>query len=253
MNRKFICSLASKGALQKAKYIVDGNMCLVKGNSKNGNEAIAEVLVSNLLDIINIRHIRYYLDKAKDYNMIDTYKSDEYVSVCKIYEPDVREKISLYKYILAVTGVQKDKLNTQTVIDVINELPDRVKHDIMETLWIDAIVCNVDRHLNNIDILINKDCSIEMFPMFDFGDSLWHNGREVSERYTERAKPIGKNHLEQVRFIKKLYRYNIDMNYNAVYNKWLHNSENILKLLPIDIRNNMCYGLYKRLKKFRRI
>lgn len=61
------------------------------------------------------------------------------------------------------------------------------------------------------------------------------------------------SHLEQVRFIKKLYRYNIDMNYNAVYNKWLHDSENILKLLPIDIRNNMRYGLYKRLKKFRRI
>ena len=92
-----------------------------------------------------------------------------------------------------------------------------------------------------------------MFPMFDFGDSLWHNGRVVSERYNERAKPICKNHLEQVRFIKKYYRYDINMDYNIVYNTWLQSSDDILKLLPVDIRNNMRYGLYKRLKKFRRI
>jgi hypothetical protein len=73
-------------------------------------------------------------------------------------------------------------------------------------LFIDAVIANQDRHLNNWDIDINTGL---MIPVIDFGVSClsWETRtlKKISDSkgispYT--AKPFAKTHLEQLRVIK---------------------------------------------------
>lgn len=58
-------NLCTTGNLPKTIKKINCEDCLVKGNSYGNHEAISEVLVSNLIDCIDvsINHIRYKLEK----------------------------------------------------------------------------------------------------------------------------------------------------------------------------------------------
>lgn len=66
--------------------------------------------------------------------------------------------------------------NIDFIADVISRFSNIEKEKIEEffktLFYVDALVCNVDRHFNNFGILKAKDGTSKMIPFFDFGQSL---------------------------------------------------------------------------------
>ena len=65
VNSLELISSASKGALSKKWYKINGVTCLVKGNSLLGAEPYAEVLATNLARILGLKHITLYFNGCR--------------------------------------------------------------------------------------------------------------------------------------------------------------------------------------------
>lgn len=222
-----------------AKFTVSGNLTkklitvgsiqyLVKASSSYHHEAIYEVLVSNLLDILGIPHVRYTLDYAEKYGL---YSSDGYVSVCEWLSYSPNGVISFFDYLELTLG---DKLYTysnkrlQPLYDkALISLPAETINYICLTLFTDALVSNSDRHFRNID-LVNKCGVLYPFPMYDFGFSFTSN----NDWFKDKAMPFRSTHSRQLKFIHSLgFNYKIT-NPESVYNLWVSYSSEVLVLLP---------------------
>ena len=85
------------------------------------------------------------------------------------------EDISFYDYLSdnnALYCFNGDKYSTLEKFKISTEgLPEALKEELISMLFIDCLVLNADRHLNNIRLIKNVD-KIKLFPAFDFGDSL---------------------------------------------------------------------------------
>ena len=74
----------SRGMLSKGWYEDNkGRLLLVKGNGDvGGYEPQSEVLVSNLLTLLGISHVEYWLESSYNFPDIKTFGENKWVSVC---------------------------------------------------------------------------------------------------------------------------------------------------------------------------
>ena len=216
------------GNLTKKLITVGNKQYLIKTSSPYSHEAVYEVLVSNLLDILGIPHVCYILDYAEKYGL---YSGDGYASICEWLSYSPYGVISFFDYLDLTLG---DKLYTysnkrlQPLYDkALLSLTAEAINYICLTLFIDALVSNSDRHFRNID-LINRNGVLYPFPMYDFGNSFASDNKWLKDR----AMPFRSTHNKQLKFIHSLgFNYTIG-NPMGVYSRWLSVSSDLLQLLP---------------------
>ena len=99
MENRYMCRLygiSSKGMLPKKIVTKNNKEYIIKYSSYGCNEAISEVIVSKLLDILNIEHIEYI------YNGVDsTCGYNSHTCICEYKHIDNKcRKVGLYKFCL---------------------------------------------------------------------------------------------------------------------------------------------------------
>ena len=184
-----ITTHTSGGILSKGWYDSTNGLVLVKGNAQNCYEPYAEAIVSDILDALDLEHIRYHLEPSNKYPQIKS--SLPHVSVCRQYKP-IGQVLPLWQYLDLLGG--KDYWN----LFLKSDLP---LHELKLMLCIDAFVANTDRHLSNIEVETYPAGKV-LAPMFDFGSSL---GLTNPPNYnlSDKAKPFKETHERQVHLISR--------------------------------------------------
>lgn len=200
----------SKGILSKSWYMINDKMCLVKGNTEDSYEPIAEYISSRIAyNLSKGFAMIYYLKDSCLFSQIKVFNEFPYVSVCNRWDFDSTQQFS--KYV--------DYIEQKYIMDyrmwLLTKATPKLLYQISLLLFIDAIVGNQDRHLNNWDIITSK---MELAPFIDFGAScLSWNISELNKTissnsiYPDISKPFAKTHLQQLRIIKKFLKKNNQM------------------------------------------
>ena len=161
------------GMLPKCWVRCNDGVYLLKGGTKGFNgagfEPYSEYFVSQLENALGIDHIEYDLNSYHE----------RIVSTCKlITSKDVSMIPSVYYFKncseLPEYLARADSLN--------------VGDKLREMLILDALTCNYDRHLNNIQFLVDSETFeiIDLAPVFDNGMGLCsHCKEETAESFIE--------------------------------------------------------------------
>ena len=189
----------ASGALSKAWYKIGDKTCLVKGDSIFCYEPFSEAYASIIADILGVRHIKYELDYASKYPEVETTKHG-IVSVCEMYRiGEGNSRLSLWDYICGVCNeraLNPRMITTDDAFNITIELDKDVINKVFDVLYFDAIICNVDRHMRNIELVCDSDDRvIDILPVFDCGASLlytnsndWYNDVCSAFKYTHREQ-----------------------------------------------------------------
>lgn len=188
---------SSNGELYKFWIIKDNKRYLYKDSSRPYHQqAYNEVIASRLLDILNIPHVEYSLEKHNNklYSACETFidTSTEYVPALYILNAVKKEPgDSAFRHFMRCTKVL--------------DIP-HINQSIETMLAFDAIINNEDRHFGNFGFIRNVETLkfTRMAPVFDNGNSLWYMSalREIERTYgNDDAKPFKKHHAEQVKLI----------------------------------------------------
>lgn len=161
------------GMLPKCWVRRNNSVYLLKGCTKGFNgagfEPYSEYFVSQLETELGVDHIEYDLDCYHD----------RIVSSCKLITSKEVSMIPSVYYFKNCSELPEylacaDRLN--------------VGDKLREMLMLDALTCNYDRHLNNIQFLVNSDTFeiIDLAPVFDNGMGLCsHCKDENAEAFIE--------------------------------------------------------------------
>lgn len=167
------------GMLPKCWIRRSDGVFLFKGGTNGfegvGNEPYSEYFVSQLETALGIEHVEYDLDSYHE----------RIVSTCKL-----------------ITSKEISMIPSVYYFKNCSELPDYllcadklgVGDKIRNMLVLDALTCNYDRHLNNIQFLVRSDTYeiISLAPVFDNGMGLCsHCKNETVEDFIE----YGSNHV----------------------------------------------------------
>lgn len=211
------------GRINKAWYLIDGKRYLAKGNSPRtvgsmgevGYQPYSEVIATEIAKYLGIEHIPYYLGNAVDFKEVEVY-GIRHVSLCEDYNKN--------GYIIRSLKEFKENNLKCTKKELIGKLKDfgvdvRPLYNI---LIFDAIIGNVDRHLNNIDLYIKgtnlkqsitKE-DISYVPIYDNGASFCGDDPRLMiilknlplmRIALDLAKPFEMNHTKQLKIIPKEY------------------------------------------------
>lgn len=192
----------SSGVLKKWKikgYLYKDSMYLYS------KEPVAEVICSDILDLLEINHVKYHLVD----NDIGVDSVSNKLSVCEIY-PNI----------LKISDLLLD-MNVDTLLEHLLEIDDKL--GLLNMFIFDALVSNPDRHINNIHL---KDGKIIIL---DNGQALSSmNGFEVLKNHW-RSQPFEPFHDDQLEFLFKYYNNILDL---SIINKLsLINKESLNKIL----------------------
>ena len=249
-------TMTSRGMLSKGWYDVDGKLCLVKGNTVERSkdsiiitedyEPIAEVLVSNLLDILGVPHVKYWLEPCSNFPEVKSNGELGVVSVCESYQSSINylESFTFSNYVN-----YRFKQQEYDYWGAVTRYTPTLKQDIFLMLHVDAIVGNASRHLNNWDILLDFSGEPRMAPLLDFGAALlsWEHG----DLRLDDAAPFKYTHQAQIRLITK--EYHNKLGDSSTFGKWLEMSEETLQLLSDKRRKIVEQYLKNRLERYSEI
>jgi hipA-like C-terminal domain len=138
-------------------------------------EPFSEAYASVIADVLGVKHIRYELDYAYKYPEVETTKHG-IVSACEIYDiGEGNSRLSLWDYICEVCNervLNPRMITTDDAFSITLELDRSVVNKIFDVLYFDAIICNVDRHMRNIELIRDAGRNIvNAVPVFDCGSS----------------------------------------------------------------------------------
>lgn len=235
-----ILTATSTGCLSKGWYRdnISNTSVLVKGNSycarrytdelhnrrHIGYEPYSEVIASIVAKHMGLPHVTYWLEKAELFPEIKTYHCP-HVSLCSATRK--------------TSGVQKTSaLEAMTIfLGTPNfdpwlgyrKLPiDSV--ELCSMLLYDAVIGNMDRHLNNWELEWHSDehgnIKLKLAPLFDHGGSLLALVPNTDLRTNfqigqDSSKPFKSTHFKQMHLIKRCYpafrvNYNIDLLWQSI-------------------------------------
>lgn len=128
-----------------------------------GHECVNEIIVSRVMDILQIPHVTYDLIHARI--IIDGKEQETWISVSENFRKDNEEKLAYDLYY----DLQKEK-NESPLAFAIRKGWELYMYQMF---CIDYLTANRDRHGSNLEVLRNeKDDSVRMAPLFDQGVSL---------------------------------------------------------------------------------
>lgn len=160
VDKTFGKDASSKGMLYKWTGTKNGKLIFIKTGVINrigcsNIQPITEVLASDILELFQINHTKYYLDKIER-------KGKQY-TVCYSYDfVGAGEFISMRN--LVTRGENDYEIVT-------NAFPKLIK-EIDTMIIVDFLINNIDRHYRNFGI-IKKDNEYSFVPLFDHGFSLY--------------------------------------------------------------------------------
>lgn len=193
----------SAGEVSKGIYIDEqGVEYFVKGNTENNREQYSEVLAYKIAKLLNIDILEYWLEKCKYFPDIKIYNNYQHVSISKLLQED------MYQFYNTVVKMQNNK-NKDYFTWYIN-LGLSLNH-LYKMLFLDAVIGNKDRHLNNFDIIYNKETNkFSNAIILDCGASLLYNKPDIELKML-RENQIGPNisklfketHTQQLIFLNR--------------------------------------------------
>lgn len=128
-----------------------------------GHECVNEIIVSRVMDILQIPHVTYDLIHARI--IIDGKEQETWISVSENFRKDNEEKLAYDLYY----DLQKEK-NESPLAFAIRKGWELYMYQMF---CIDYLTANRDRHGSNLEVLRNEeDDSVRMAPLFDQGVSL---------------------------------------------------------------------------------
>lgn len=230
-----ILTVTATGCISKGWYydIATKTSVLVKGNSycarkyadelhnrrhigyEPYSEAIACIVAKNL----GLLHATYWLEDANMFPEIKTYYC-KHVSVCPqiAVQHDI-QRLSAFDTLTTYAGSTNfDPWITYQKLPI-------DPTDLCSMLLFDAVIGNMDRHLNNWELdWCSDECGnarLKTAPLFDHGGSLLAlvPNSELKTTFQigwDRAKPFKETHLKQMHLIKRCYPafrvdYDIDL------------------------------------------
>ncbi|WP_294755396.1 hypothetical protein [uncultured Ruminococcus sp.] len=169
----------SDGNLSKCWVRRTDGVYLLKGGTKGfngaGYEPYSEFFVSQLENALGIEHIEYDLDNYHD----------RIVSSCKLVTS---------KEVIMIPSVYyfKNCSELPEYLDIADKLG--AGERLRDMLVLDALTCNYDRHLNNIQFLVDSDTYeiISLAPVFDNGMGLCSHCKDET---TKAFIDYGNNHV----------------------------------------------------------
>ena len=167
------------GMLPKCWVRRSDGVYLLKGGTRGfngaGYEPYSEFFVSQLENALGIEHIDYNLDSYHDL----------IVSSCKLV---TSKEVSMIPSVYYFNNCSE----LPEYLDIADKLG--AGERMCDMLVLDALTCNYDRHLNNIQFLVDSDTYeiISLAPVFDNGMGLCSHCKEET---TESFIDYGNNHV----------------------------------------------------------
>lgn len=155
-----------------------------------GGEAVTEHIITCFLKSINFHYmIDYYLTtsehvcKSDDFHYGDEVLTFDWM-LKRLYNDKKYEEIINRPF-----NEKSIEENIDFIVGVIENFGEidknSTKEYLRELFYIDALVCNEDRHFNNFGVIKSSfDGSISMIPFFDFGLSLgvYHDFTQIKKK-----------------------------------------------------------------------
>lgn len=189
---------------------------LYKGNTLNGKESQIEVFVSEVLDVMNIPHVKYEMSSYKGrVGCKCELITNEDISIVPFFEFD-----SFYKIARGESSI--------------NYIAKHYSEDFYRMLLVDGIIKNIDRHNFNWGFMMDANTGdvLGLHKLFDHNCSLGIKDEEPSLLYS------GKSLLDVAKYA---YRKLIKPSYVENLYAWLHSAKckKLLRRLDLsdDIRN----------------
>jgi hypothetical protein len=199
----------STGVLNKGLYIgEDGSNYFVKGSSENGYESLAEVMAYKIANLLGIHvAIEYDLVDAKIFP--DVAKgSGKPLCICRNF----LRNGEIFRTVATVA----ESLGTTNTVDWLAFSNGLIGiENLRRMLFLDAIIGNKDRHLNNFGVIQGPYGS--RFHIYDNGDSLLSGvgSKGVSTIYHDKSKPFRTTHYAQLKYVG-LPKLSIRVNANTI-------------------------------------
>ena len=183
----------SRGVLSKGWYKIGSKTVLAKGNTEGNREPFAEVIGGRIAHYISEGYaVLYQLAPASDFPELKIFDF-KHVSICEKYTSNASQQFSKY-----LDALQGKALQGIAYLDWIKKQPLLFRQKLCQMLFIDAVIGNQDRHLNNWDIEIATG---DVLPFIDFGAGClgWGKSNILSYKSPEaispdKAKPFGNTH-----------------------------------------------------------
>lgn len=198
LENKSLFGTSGSGHQRKVWVNINGTNWLVKLNSKY-REANKEVSVSKVLSLLNIPHALYipgefaYNGKMHNGCMTKSYINGS-ESVTSLYnvisDIEIKRNESAISYFNKTVNTVENKLGIPV---------DQVSKYILTLMALDYIFLNPDRHLSNIEFIIDQNGKATMAPYFDFGrsflgrDGMISQSQFKAEEYKFKSRPFSTN------------------------------------------------------------
>ncbi len=127
-----------------------------------GHECVNELIVSRLLEIMQIEHLHYQLIHAKV--RIDNKEMETYITRTENFRRKNERKMPFDVF------YDLHKLEQESPLELFVRMGWEAY--VYQMLAVDYLICNRDRHGANIEILIDEDGKARPAPLFDQGLSL---------------------------------------------------------------------------------
>jgi len=190
-------SCTSDGEIPKKWKIVNGVRTLIKSSNIIKQQPYNEVLAMKLCKAMSFNHIDYKVEVI----------GEQPCNICDCFITKDTELVPA----LAVLNSRRQN-NSLSPFEqyietcIINGLDEKtVRRHISDTLVLDFIIGNSDRHLYNFGIIRNANTLewVSTAPIFDTGNSLFYKtltpdiriGKDIS------SKPFKKIHSEQIKYV----------------------------------------------------
>lgn len=179
------------GVLPKQWRIVDGKRCLFKaGNFPYKQQPLNEEAGSAILKALGIPYVPY-----------TTIKIDgEVYSVCETFSDESIEFVPAYR-IGFPFAMNRNEGNFDYLLRKCaeNNIP-KARDDLEKMLVFDYLMANTDRHVNNFGFMRHSETLewLGLGPLFDNGNSLLHDGKDIQKLKMKPFKSKPADHLKLV-------------------------------------------------------
>lgn len=227
LNTSNIFGSYSSGEQYKGWVSLNGARYLVKVNT-HCRESLKEVSAYRLAKAFGMLCVEY-----KDIN-IKFKGSDRNACICKSYLRENENDISVWKALGNRFSIKKGESASSLFDRVTNDVSYRLRLDkdnlsryLKNILTFDYIICNTDRHLNNISFIENNGV-YRFAPIYDNGksflstDAVLTDSDLIARSNKYKSKPFSSNpksNLIDAEFSKSLVR------------QWLQNAGNLNDIL----------------------